>query len=619
MLYHDSKDNAYRTPPGAGACLSRIVLRIKATPRPDKVFLRLWWDEREQIRPMTVNADGLWEIEMTLPNLSGNLWYYFIIYKGGNVTFYGNAQDRLGGEGCESTVEPTSFQITVYDPQYETPEWMRNGILYQIMVDRFYASKPLAERPKPYLGWMHERWNEYPELRNFPDGDNEACDFFGGDLQGIIEKLPYLKQLGVSALYLNPVFRARSNHKYDTGDYRQIDPSFGTNEDFAHLCEKAKAHGMHLIIDGVFSHTGSDSRYFNEKDSYDSMGAYQSKDSPYASWYKFIRWPDQYESWWGFNTLPNVQEMSESFLDFIIHSDDAVCAHWIKAGTSGWRLDVADELPMTFLRMLRKRVKQTDADAAILGEVWENASNKLAYGEGRNYCVGDTLDSVMNYPLRDGLIDFMMGRMNAVCFVRIYEDLQYNYAPQFFYSLMNMLGSHDKPRIIDVLSGVNDLEPPRDQRHSRTLTREQYARGKQRFIALWTFVCALPGMPCLYYADEAGQTGMADPFCRATYPWGEEDTDLLKQIKAINHARAGQDVFTRGSLKLYAPCDSLLVCVRRIENGRDVFGNPAKNAAVLCALNRSDVAQSIVLPADSNLSKPVTVSLDSYSATVIEL
>ncbi len=618
LLYHDSRDKKYRTPPGAGACLSRITLRVKAD-KSDRVFLRLWWDGREQLIEM-YRINGLLETVITLPGESGNLWYYFIAEGPSGRVYYGNAADGQGGVGALHQTEPPSYQITVYDRDYETPEWMRDAILYQIMVDRFHASRPVGSLKAPYLGTLHDNWNEPPSLRSATgkDADNEANDFFGGDLEGVRTKLPYLEELGVSALYFNPIFRARSNHKYDTGDYHEIDPSFGDEAVFKKLAEDARARGMHLMLDGVFSHTGADSRYFNIRGSYDSVGAYQSLKSPYAKWYMFDKWPDRYAAWWGFPTLPNVNEMEESYLDFIIRGEGAVCAHWILAGASGWRLDVADELPMGFLRMLRARVKREDPDACVLGEVWEDASNKLTYGEARNYCAGDTLDSVMNYPLRDALIGFMLGGTDAGAFVRAMDHLEENYAPPFFYSLMNMLGSHDKPRIIDVLSGAKDLEPPRDKRHARPLTSTQYRLGRERFIAAWRMIAALPGMPCLYYADEAGQTGMADPFCRATYPWGREDKALLSEIKSINRMRNQTMALRTGELKLYAPSSDVIIAARRIVRGKDVFGRTGENALILCALNRADTPRVVTLKRDTWLKESVTVEIPARASVLID-
>ena len=431
MLHHDSRNAMYRTPPGPGACGAPITLRLKAHPPVEKVTLRLWWQGAEKLLPMQHAGDGLWAVDFALPAVPGNLWYYFIADTGRRRVWYGNATDRLGGVGGEYPGEPPSYQITVYDPAYDTPRWMRHGLMYQIMVDRFAQGRPLEQHPQPDDGWLHRDWYEAPALR-LEGEDNEANDFFGGDLAGVMKKLPYLQQLGVTVIYFNPIFRARSNHKYDTGDYKAVDPSFGCEADLTALCRAAAELGIRVVLDGVFSHTGADSRYFNIKGRYDSLGAYQSAGSPYASWYTFTHWPDAYDCWWGFPTLPNVREMADSYLDFMLRDEDAVCAHWLRAGASGWRLDVADELPMPFLRLLRQRVKAENPDACLLGEVWEDASNKLTYGELRNYCLGDTLDSVMNYPLRDMALDFMLGKLDSSAFVRRYLHLQENYAPVFF-------------------------------------------------------------------------------------------------------------------------------------------------------------------------------------------
>ncbi|MDL2206299.1 glycoside hydrolase family 13 protein [Eubacteriales bacterium OttesenSCG-928-N13] len=592
MIIHDSHNAFFRAPLGAQPADTHITIRMQSDEPIALAFVRLWWDNAEIKLDMNKETPDVYAVQLTLPSHPGLLWYHFVLeMKDGSTVFYGNAGDRMGGEGELSSHEPPSFQITVYDPRYDTPHWMRDGIMYHIMTDRFYASKPVAERPAPENGHWHMKWDEPPELDiHDATSDNISDDFFGGDLNGIREKLPYLKQLGVTILYLSPIFRARSNHKYNTGDYRQIDPSFGTHEDFRALCQAAKQLGMHVMLDGVFSHTGSDSRYFNKDGNYDELGAYQSPKSPYYDWYHFRHWPDQYESWWGFETLPVVDKLEPAYLDFIIRSDDAVTSHWLRQGASGWRLDVADELPMKFLYLLRERLKRESADHAILGEVWEDASSKVAYGELRCYCLGDTLDSVMNYPLREMMIDFMLGRANAQEFVRRLTHMQHNYPKPFFYSLMNLLSSHDKPRIIGVLAGVGDMEPPRDQRRVVKLKKTEYNLGKQRLLLAWQLICALPGMPSLYYADEAGLVGMADPFCRGTYPWGHEDQQLLDEVRRIASERHLHPVWARGELFVHEQGDDVVIVVRKIAHGVDAFGDPAPDAVGICAINRGKKA-----------------------------
>ena len=564
MVRHDSRDPLYRTPSGARPTGSDVILRCRADDAR-AVTLRLWWDDGEIRRPMTASprGAGLFEIRLTLPEQSGLLWYYFIVDFDGETRLYGNADDRLGGEGRLYDHEPPSFQLTVYDEEFDTPRWMREGLLYQIMPDRFAARGKNA----PEAGWLHEKWDEPPAIHVDPrTHDNRADDFFGGNFRGVMDRLDYLKELGVTAIYFNPIFRARSNHKYDTGDYETIDPSFGTREDFEALCGRARALGIRILLDGVFSHTGSDSRYFNRLGRYDSLGAYQSLESPYASWYRFKRWPDEYDCWWGFETLPTVNKSDESYRRYILTGENAIVKRWLRRGASGWRLDVADELPVLFLRTLRKSVKSVDPDAAVLGEVWEDASNKVAYGQLRCYCLGDTLDSVMNYPLREGLIGFLLGEIDAYALKRRLDALYENYPAPFAAALMNLLGSHDKARVINRLSGAEPENRPREQRAFTPLSDAEYERGKRRFIKAWRFLCAMPGMPCLYYGDEAGAQGGDDPFCRGTYPWGHEDRALMEEIKRVNHARLKSRAAQNGSLELIAPDADTLTVVRRYES-----------------------------------------------------
>ena len=564
MVRHDSRDPLYRTPSGARPTGSDVILRCRADDAR-AVTLRLWWDDGEIRRPMTASprGAGLFEIRLTLPEQSGLLWYYFIVDFDGETRLYGNADDRLGGEGRLYDHEPPSFQMTVYDEEFDTPRWMREGLLYQIMPDRFAARGKNA----PEAGWLHEKWDEPPAIHVDPSThDNRADDFFGGNFRGVMDRLDYLKELGVTAIYFNPIFRARSNHKYDTGDYETIDPSFGTREDFEALCDRARVLGIRILLDGVFSHTGSDSRYFNRLGRYDSLGAYQSMESPYAPWYRFKRWPDEYDCWWGFETLPTVNKSDESYRRYILTGENAIVKRWLRRGASGWRLDVADELPVPFLRTLRKSVKSVDPDAAVLGEVWEDASNKVAYGQLRCYCLGDTLDSVMNYPLREGLIGFLLGEIDAYALKRRLDALYENYPAPFAAALMNLLGSHDKARVINRLSGAEPENRPREQRVFTLLSDAEYERGKRRFIKAWRFLCAMPGMPCLYYGDEAGAQGGDDPFCRGTYPWGHEDRALMEEIKRVNHARLKSRAAQNGSLELIAPDADTLTVVRRYES-----------------------------------------------------
>ena len=607
MIFHDSRSEIYRSPVGAVACGTPVSIRIRAEG-VRSVVLRVWWDQKETLYTMDKINQDLYICEIDAPRKPGLLWYYFRVEDDeGQVWYFGNGADGLGGVGGQYSVEPPSYQITVYEKKYKTPEWMRNGMMMQIMVDRFHAPEKPDPKNLPAGSFYHIAWNEDPVLIvNDRKGDYVNNDFFGGSLKGVEQKLDYLADMGITVLYFNPIFKGRSNHKYDTGDYMQIDPTFGTEEDFRHLCAEAKKRGMRVVLDGVFSHTGADSVYFNRSGCYGEGGAYNDKKSPYYGWFKFKKWPDDYDSWWGFSTLPNVDEMNPSFREFIIHGEDSVVAHWLNAGASGWRLDVADELPMEFMRELRAREKAVDPDAALIGEVWEDPSNKTAYGEVRCYCTGDTLDSTMNYPLRDAVMMFMRCRIDAAAFVRRVESMRENLPKQFFYSQMNLLGSHDKPRPLTVLADVGDMEPERRFRRPFDLQPEAYALGKRRLMAAWQLICALPGMPCVYYGDEVGLYGMGDPFCRGTYPWGREDKEILASFRSAMHRRSKSAALRTGSMKLIA-CGTDVVMVRReITHGKDVFGKAARNEVVMLAINRAKEARwiehggrTIQVPAES--------------------
>ena len=586
-IYHDSRDPMFRTPQGAVPCGRKLRLRVFAEGL-HRVYLRLWWQNAEKLLPMKPSHANLYECELKLPTEPGLLWYYFIAEGEGKTWYLGNAADGLGGVGMVCEGEPGGYQVTVYDSAYDTPRWMRNGMMLQIMVDRYNSVGEKDVRNLPPASYYHIRWDDDPTLIINDDryGDNCNNDYFGGNLRGVMAKLDYIQSLGVTVLYFNPIFKARSNHKYNTGDYMTIDPSFGTEEDFRALCAEAERRGMRVILDGVFSHTGSDSLYFNRDGSYGEGGAYNDPDSPYRGWYRFYNWPDEYESWWGFKTLPNVHEETDSYQDFIIRDEDSVIAHWLRAGAAGWRLDVADELPMSFIRNVRQRILRERLDGALIGEVWEDPTNKVAYGEMRCYALGDTLDSCMNYPLRTMLLDFFCYRSDAGALVRRLENMKENMPAPFFYSEMNLLGSHDTARAISAFADIGDMAPDRVYRHPFMMSPDDYARGKRRMTAAWQLVCALPGMPCLYYGDEAGLTGMADPYNRATYPWGREDAALVETYRQIMKDRMASPVLRTGDLKLQAIGADVVLVERRIEGGKDVFGEKAENGFRALAVNR---------------------------------
>ena len=350
------------------------------------------------------------------------------------------------------------WQLSCVPADFTTPDWAKGATIYQVFPDRFHASgRPdLSGKLQPYV--LHRHWHEEVHWQPTPEGLVLNNDFYGGNFRGITEKLPYLSELGVTLLYLNPISKSFSSHRYDTGDYKTPDPMLGTEADFAALCRAAHDRGIRVILDGVYSHTGSNSLYFNKEGAFPGKGAYQSQSSPYCSWYTFHQWPDCYNSWWGFDTLPTVNKLDPEFIRYVITDEDSVIAHWIRLGADGFRMDVADELPDEFLKLLRSRLKELKPDALLLGEVWEDASNKVAYGCRRRYFVDGELDSVMNYPFRTAILNFVRGRDSGHGLRDTVMTIAENYPPQVLLCNMNLLGTHDTPRILTAL--VDDLKDP---------------------------------------------------------------------------------------------------------------------------------------------------------------
>ena len=389
--------------------------------------------------------------------------------------------------------------------------------------------------------------------------------------------------MGVTVLYLNPIFESASNHRYNTADYCAIDPMLGTEADFRRLCQRAKALGLRVILDGVFNHTGSQSRYFNADGFYPDTGAAQSQTSPYFDWFSFHPWPTDYDAWWGIKTLPAVREDCPSYRNFIIHDENAVVRRWLRAGASGWRLDVADELPDDFIAALRAAVEETDPDAALIGEVWEDATTKIAYSQRRRYLLGRELHSVMNYPFRTALIAYLTGG-DADAFRETLEALRESYPPEAFLSLMNFLGTHDTPRILTVL-GASAVPTEKAERAVYLLSPSERSLGLERLRLAALVLFTFPGVPTVYYGDEVGMEGWEDPFNRACYPYGHEDAELKAYFSALANFRRRTAALQRGGLHWLYTAGPLLIFAR--EQG---------GLSLITAVNAADMPQSVSLP-----------------------
>ena len=481
---------------------------------------------------------------------------------------------RSDGTGCDldksgyrsdGLIDP--WQMTVYR-ESRSPKWFGAGVTYQIFPDRFCRLK--MPDPEGLIGnrWVHENWDDVPEWRPDPDGEIRNRDFFGGSLAGVTSKLDDLAALGVTTLYFCPIFESASNHRYNTADYRTIDPMLGTEEDFKTLCAEAKARGMRVILDGVFNHTGSQSLYFNADGFYPTVGAAQNPTSPYYDWFSFHPWPDDYDAWWGIKTLPAVREDCPSYVDYIIENEDSIIRHWLKAGASGWRLDVADELPDWFIEKIRAVMDEAAPDSLLMGEVWEDASTKVAYSQRRKYLLGSELHGVMNYPFRTALLAYLKGG-NADDFRGAMETLRENYPHDAFYSAMNFLGTHDTPRILTML-GADQVPQSKDERAAFRLSPEQRKKGLAlvRLAALILFT--FPGSPTVYYGDEAGMEGCEDPFNRGAYPWGHEDKDLKARFSLLGQLRKQRQSLQSGSIQWLRASGSLLAFARELPQERTV-------------------------------------------------
>lgn len=514
-IEYNSKDEFYKSPFGATPEGIEIIFRA-GVPRVHgqcEATLVVINDETKE----KIEISGNWI------SMNGGIDYYEFRWSPKNIGLYFYHIRALTTSGLSNMLQGSyqseEYQHTVYRKDFKVPKCLSEGMMYQIFPDRFAKSNKYVapSMNKDYI--IRSDWGGIPNGKD-ENGVVKNNDFFGGNLAGIQEKLSYLADLGVTIIYLNPITEAYSNHRYDTADYKNVDPMLGTNEDFRNLCSAASEKGIKIILDGVFNHTGDDSIYFNKKRRYDNSdgkgenGAFNSKSSKYYRWYTFSDYPDKYESWWGIDTLPKVDEEDESYLEFMIKNKDSVINHWLDLGASGFRLDVADEIPDMFLEELRKYVKAKNPENMILGEVWEDASNKLSYGQRRKYFLGDQLDSVMNYPLKKAIIGYMETGDASVLSQTI-ATLQENYPPEVFNSLMNVLGTHDTSRILTVFS------------------ENEYHTAKRKLCLSVILLAFLPGIPCIYYGDEIGMTGGKDPLNRGCFEVDQKNDRIYYHYKDV--------------------------------------------------------------------------------------
>ena len=548
MYIFDETDITYRNPGGAVETPGKITLRIKLK-RGEAVNPRVClYPDGESINEISMqykDAVGLYDVYEADLHIekAGLYWYHFLLETTYGIPF--TVPEYAGG----------GFQITAYNPTKAQPDWIKGGIIYHIFVDRFRSDGQMRFS----LGSVSRGdWGGCPYFLPDERGIVRNNDFFGGNLYGIIEKLPYLEELGVTCIYLSPIFEADSNHKYDTGDFMKVDAAFGGDEALEELCKKAGKHDMKVILDGVFNHVGSDSVYFNRYGKYDSVGAYENRRSPYRDWFTFND-DGTYEAWWGIELLPAINKTNKQYREFLCN-ENGVIAHWMKKGVAGWRLDVVDEVPDILLDPLCEAIKRENKKAYIVGEVWEDASHKIAYSVRRRYFQGGQLDSVTNYPLKNAIIACVKDG-DIFRLANTMASLCKNYPKHVLDSLMNIVGTHDTMRILTVLSGATFPDNKFAMSHFK-LSEQELSLAKKRLRLAAALQFTLPGVPCVYYGDEAGMEGGADPFNRICYPWGHEDNDLIEWYKTLAKIRKNNNCFKDGEYKLIEAKEGLFAFTR---------------------------------------------------------
>jgi len=540
-----------KTPAGPCAAGSDVtyVIKVSRWANVSSVFFVMVNDNDntvQKIRMPLYSCDTAYFTYKATINFkkAGLFWYYFEAKNGNTNIFLCKTQlfdiEPMGKPN-------TSFAQIVYDKPSVVSKNYRSGIIYHIFVDRFKRTNTTKTKEGMILrdDWGGEITKNSKDFLVI----NQEC--FGGNLQGIIDKLPYIKSLGTTTIFLSPIFESFSYHKYDTADYEQVDSMFGGEAALKNLITEAKKLGIGILLDGVFNHSGSDSIYFNKLGRYNSIGAYQSKKSKYFDWFKFDKFPDNYSSWWGITTLPQF-DAGEATLQQFIAGPNGVIAKYMKMGLLGFRLDVVDEVADVMLDKICARVKQVKPDAAILGEVWEDAATKIAYSKRRHYFSGNQLDGVMNYPLRNSIIDFVL-HGNAEGLASTFFMLKDHYPIEVQNNVMNFLGTHDTKRILTVLT---------ENRPNQALNLLKLSSAIQ--------YCA-PGVPAVFYGDEAGIQGGDAPFCRVCFPWGNENKEINNWYKKLGKLR-GMDLLAQGDCNVLFAHNGVFVFERLQETKRIVVG-----------------------------------------------
>ena len=544
-----------KKPMGASVCNQKITYTLKVSkflPHEECFYVVHRDGENNQYHPMTkvLTDDKYIHYEYSVAYAEAGLYWYHFEVKTNDRQIRLIRSESL--DILESDRDSDYLQSVIAKESSIEPA-VKKGIIYHIFVDRFNRSGDVKARKG--LNLIND-W-KYPVEYEFNDiGERVNVNCYGGNFQGIIEKLPYLKSLNVSTLYLSPVFEANSSHKYDVADYSKVDSMFGSITEFEDLIKKAKRMGMRVIIDGVFNHTGSDSVYFNKYGRYRTVGAYQNINSKYHDWYEFRNFPDDYDCWWGVKCLPQTREES-GFFDYIA-GKAGIIKKFMSMGIAGIRLDVVDELSNKFLKAICDSARSINQKAFIVGEVWEDASCKIAYDERKEYFLGGNLDSVTNYPMKNAILDYVKYR-NLNGLVNMINLIRDQYPKSVQDNLMNILGTHDTVRVLTYL-GI-DEDTYIDYRYDYKLTPAEREKAFKLLRLATILQYTMMGIPTVYYGDEAGSEGLKDPYCRKPFPWGEEDLTITEWYQKLGNLRNNK-VFDDGDLNIKYAEDGVIIYER---------------------------------------------------------
>ncbi len=588
LIYFDSRNPDCKSPFGSVEQDREMTFRIfvKDGVYVQNVELQIFEDGNDvpYVFPMSFSCKRGNESEFftKISIVKVGLYWYRFLFRTENGDVYKDNDSKM-------------YQFTVYGKKYVTPDWAKGGIIYHIFVDRF--NKGEDKNAKFEKNGVLKKWGEEVTIVD-SDGVFRANDFYGGNFQGIIDKLDYLKDLGVNIIYLSPIFKSSSNHRYDTGDYEKVDELLGDETKFGELIEKAEQKGIGIMLDGVFNHTGADSKYFNKFGNYPTLGAYQSQESEYYDWFDFYKFPDEYHCWWGITVTPTVSQRAKSFREMIA-GKKGIIEKWTKLGVKGWRLDVVDELREDFVKDIRKAVKKNNYQAVLIGEVWEDASNKVAYSYRRHYFQGEELDGVMNYPFKEATLAYALGG-SADSFIETVSAIVENYPRQSLDTTMNLIDSHDTARALSVLSGIDMSGTDKAYRRDFRMSGDIYELARKRLILASAIQFMLPGIPSIFYGDERGMQGYEDPLCRRTVDWNNCDEEIFAHYKKLGSIRKKYNAQMRGDT-YFERADGLLVLCRK--SGKKIIKTVVNNTDSVKTYYCENIKKDLLADTATNCEK----------------